>query len=377
MILFISHDASLTGAPRSLLLIIEYLKLKYDEDFEIILGKTGPLESEFRSYGKVHIYHKEWLFENNLFKRIRNRLFYSNHLRQKRIKKYFTKKKPKLIFNNTIVNGEILQNLSSLKVKTISRVPEMETVMKMYDSIFNNSTQKVLSNSHFFISPSKSAKQDLIDIYSIEPQKIKVCYGQIKKFKLDKDRGLNLRKELNIPREANIIGGCGTLGWRKGSDLFLKIAQLQSKSNVYFLWLGAHKNSVGYHNFIYEAEKLKVLDKIVVVEYQLNINKYYQIMDVFLMTSREDPYPLVNLEAAACGIPIICFKDSGGSEEFVEKGYGHVVPFGSTDDMSKKIDLILSNKNKSRISKSKIEDIFRINQLEKIWLIVEEFLKKN
>ncbi len=377
MILFISHDASLTGAPRSLLTIIEFIKLKYKGDIEIILGETGPLYLEFRRFGRVHVYHKEWYFEKNLLKRIRNRLFYTNHLRQKRIKKYFTKNKPKLIFNNTVVNGEILQNLSSLKVKTISRIPEMETVMKMYDSLFNNSTQKILSNSHFFISPSKSSKKVLTDKYSIDGKKIKVCHGQIKKFKLDKDGGLSLRKELNIPIDADVIGSCGTIGWRKGSDLFLKIAQLQSKSNIYFIWIGADKNSVGYQNFIYEAEKLKILEKIIVVNYKSNIKKYYQIMDVFLMTSREDPYPLVNLEAAASGVPVICFKDSGGSEEFVEKGYGFVVPFGSTAEMSKKIDLIISNKNKYRISKKRIEDIFRTNQLEKIWLTVEEFLNTN
>ena len=59
MILFISHDASLTGAPRSLLTIIEFVKLKYKGVIEIILGKTGPLYLEFKSFGKVHVYRKD------------------------------------------------------------------------------------------------------------------------------------------------------------------------------------------------------------------------------------------------------------------------------------------------------------------------------
>ena len=108
--------------------------------------------------------------------------------------------------------------------------------MKMYDSQFNNSTQKVLSNSHFFISPSKSSKKNLIDTYLIDSKKIKTCYGQIKKFKLDEDGGLFLRKELNIPSDANVIGGCGTIGWRKGSDLFFKNRSITKKiKRIFYL----------------------------------------------------------------------------------------------------------------------------------------------
>ena len=40
------------------------------------------------------------------------------------------------------------------------------------------------------------------------------------------------------------------------------------------------------------------------------------------MTSREDPFPLVNLEAMTNGVPVICFKDSGGSEELVDSSSG-------------------------------------------------------
>ena len=56
MILFIGYDASLTGAPKSLLLIIEYFKEKTDLPIEIILGKDGPLLEDYKALGKVHIW---------------------------------------------------------------------------------------------------------------------------------------------------------------------------------------------------------------------------------------------------------------------------------------------------------------------------------
>ena len=37
------------------------------------------------------------------------------------------------------------------------------------------------------------------------------------------------------------------------------------------------------------------------------------------MTSREDPFPLVNLEMGLNGSPVLCFGGTGGSEEIVIK----------------------------------------------------------
>jgi glycosyltransferase involved in cell wall biosynthesis len=54
---------------------------------------------------------------------------------------------------------------------------------------------------------------------------------------------------------------------------------------------------------------------------------YLAAADVFVLTSREDPYPLVCLEAAALAKPIVCFAGAGGMPEFVEEDCGFVVPY--------------------------------------------------
>ena len=74
-------------------------------------------------------------------------------------------------------------------------------------------------------------------------------------------------------------------------------------------------------------------------------------MNVFLMTSREDPFPLVNLEAAINKVPIICFENSGGSSEIVDESSGFVVPFCDTQKMSDiVIELKKSPKKLSELS---------------------------
>ena len=46
------------------------------------------------------------------------------------------------------------------------------------------------------------------------------------------------------------------------------------------------------------------------------VHDNYAAMDVFALTSREDPFPLVMLEAGGHGLPTVCFAGAGGAEEF-------------------------------------------------------------
>ena len=182
MILFVGHDASLTGAPKSLLLIIEQSVKNLNEPISIILNESGPLEKEYRNLGKVFIWKNKWYYEKNILKRLKNRLLKNNKRNQNKILNYFFENKPKVIFNNTIVNGAILEKLSNLDIPVISRIPELETVMKIYQVRFN-STNKVLKYSSKFITPSLSGKNNLINNFNIASEKIEVVYGTILKNK--------------------------------------------------------------------------------------------------------------------------------------------------------------------------------------------------
>jgi glycosyltransferase involved in cell wall biosynthesis len=49
--------------------------------------------------------------------------------------------------------------------------------------------------------------------------------------------------------------------------------------------------------------------------------------DLFLLPSREDPYPLVNVAALGCGVPVIAFDGAGGAPEAIGTDGGAVVPY--------------------------------------------------
>src|SRR5262249_10876216 len=57
----------------------------------------------------------------------------------------------------------------------------------------------------------------------------------------------------------------------------------------------------------------------------------FAAMDIFALTSREDPFPLAMLEAATHRLPIVCFSQSGGGPEFVGEDAGVVAPYLDVD----------------------------------------------
>lgn len=59
----------------------------------------------------------------------------------------------------------------------------------------------------------------------------------------------------------------------------------------------------------------------------------YSAADVFVNTTYEDNFPTVNLEALACGTPVITYR-TGGSVEAVTEDTGMVVPQGDIDALA-------------------------------------------
>jgi len=52
--------------------------------------------------------------------------------------------------------------------------------------------------------------------------------------------------------------------------------------------------------------------------------KLYSVADVFVNPTLEDNFPTTNLEALACGTPVISY-DTGGSMEIVDEKCGYIV----------------------------------------------------
>ncbi len=136
--------------------------------------------------------------------------------------------------------------------------------------------------------------------------------------------------------------------WRKGADLFIQLARTVRHTNpeapIYFLWLGGDEkqDSLRFYELRHDLKKLNLERTAIFLSNQPNPLDYFAAFDVFALLSREDPYPLVCLEAAALEKPILCFG-AGGEREFVEDDAGFVVPYLDIEAMAAKVYLLFES----------------------------------
>jgi glycosyltransferase involved in cell wall biosynthesis len=145
------------------------------------------------------------------------------------------------------------------------------------------------------------------------------------------------RSLLDIPDDAFVIMMAGTVDWRKGVDLFISLGRmlLPRIPNAYFCWVGAghmfplfERSWQTYYNISDElAARFRFTGE------RKDTVTLLQAADVFTLTSREDPLPLVHIEAAMLQKPIVCFSASGGAPEWIGDA-GIVVPFQDTAAMA-------------------------------------------
>ena len=69
---------------------------------------------------------------------------------------------------------------------------------------------------------------------------------------------------------------------------------------------------------------------------QKELAEIYTAADLFVNPTREENYPTVNMEAIACGTPVLTFK-TGGSPESIDETCGIVVPCDDIEQLKAEI----------------------------------------
>jgi glycosyltransferase involved in cell wall biosynthesis len=196
-----------------------------------------------------------------------------------------------------------------------------------------------------------------------------------------------LRKALGIDPEDVVVGAVGTVAWRKGADLFLQVAGrlLRERSGrpVRFLWIGERppERSPLARLLRHDAEKLGLAESLRFTGSVEDVAPYYDLMDVLALTSREDPCPLVSIEAALHEVPIACFADSGGAPEVFGNGVATVAPYLDAAAMADQIRALLQDPERRAAMGRRGAEIVRkqhdVNEVApQIWGLLEELLAR-
>lgn len=359
-ILFISHDSYRGGATLFLLNIQKWIREHTDISFATILCKRGEMTTAFSDLGPVIKLAPTYQDQGKLghlkqtlqplakrFVNTSNGLIELTNL----VKQVHKIGIPRVIYSNTVVNGLVLEQLSILDSPVLTHVHELEHSIKKFAG---DAFPKTLQYTHHYIAVSNAVRENLIGRHHIPPEKISLIYGFTPTALQPSNEAVFLKQlisqELGIPPSAHIIGCCGSIDWRKGRDILVHVAKLIPAScndrPVHFIWVGGLPPENELYELLYDIEKSGIADRIHFVGSKSNPLDYIAIFDIFALLSREDPFPLVVMEAAALKIPTICFENSGGAGEFIGRDAGITVPYLDTKLYSEACLELLSNFSK-------------------------------
>lgn len=330
--LFITHEASRTGAPIVLLEYLRWIKTnRINWHLSVLSLNKGTLSEDFRELADEY-------FE---FSRGRRKSRFLNILGKDgtnengKIIRKLCQTGFDIIYANSVVSIPMACKINSygMKTKIVAHVHEMETVIKLVLPNFKDYLEQIDK----YIAASNKVRDNLKVNHKVRDSDIAVLYefvqppGKIQTF--DKDQFL--------------VGSCGTVHWRKGSDIFLHVANYIKKVypelNLKFYWAGAMSKT---EELIMKADLEKTgLDGMVYfIGEKEDLNDYLCALDIFLLPSREDPFPLVAIEAAQRGKPIICFEKATGTSEILNKGGGRIVPYLNIQEMAEAIVFFYENR---------------------------------
>lgn len=146
----------------------------------------------------------------------------------------------------------------------------------------------------------------------------------------------------------NVLAVSGVWNKSKGiDDIFRLRALLPQEYNIIVAGLSGSQMR-------YVPEGVTAIPKITDVQ---ELVRLYNLADVFVNVSHADTFPTVNLEALACGTPVITY-DTGGAPEAVDENTGVVVPCGDIVSMAQAVMRMKETPLSSRSCRERAVDMF-------------------
>lgn len=368
-ILFVSHDANRAGAQIFLYNVMAYLQ---DNGYAVVLLLINDwgsfrevFESRFVTYSLQPPVVSRWksLLGNrppDVLEEIR------------------TKHDIGLLYVNTIASVHLLENLKATwPVPLVTHIHELSYSISQYGP--PDALPLLFRFSDTIVACSDAVASNLVSYGG--SGRVRVIHSFVNNEDILKIHqqasGKEILQEWGLDPQYTWVCACGNADWRKAPDIFVQIAARVADRQIRFAWVGIREDDPMKGQLEYDAVKLGITDKVFWLPPTPRAVELIHAMDLFLLCSREDPFPLVMLEAALCQKPVLAFKNTGGGDEFIEKDAGWQAEYLDVEQMAALIGAVTPEEKKKRggaAQKKVLERYSFENSMKKIKHLVDENL---
>jgi glycosyltransferase involved in cell wall biosynthesis len=230
-----------------------------------------------------------------------------------------------------------------LGIPNISSVRDVQRWMNSFHIFLERITANFSTTIY---SCSNAVTRFLIQKLGIKREKVDTIPNGIDvdsfSIKINKEKKI---RELGLNSNLKIVGTvCRLHEPKKGVKILLEATKkLQKKNAFQLLIVGTGK----------DEKKLRLMAKREKINARFlgerdDVPEILQIMDIFVLASIYEGFPVVVLEAMAAGLPIVASRVGGLKEAVLDGKTGLLVEPGNPDMLAEKIELLLGNDIKCR-----------------------------
>jgi len=316
-VLFLSHVSNLGGAEQVLLTIARHLN---KENFccELLTQDEGPLTEQFRTAGEtICLKLPAWR---------KGKYFLSRYAAIARLDRICRERGVDLIYCN---NYRIAPYASGAAGKR--RIP---AVLHVHDPL----EEKHVYNFGLKYCPQIIAVSDFVRRplaeQGLDPR---VVYNGVDVNRLRTARPSDIRRERGWDKTARIVGWVANFTENKRPGLFLRLAaEIKKERPDYRFVVVGHEawgGPVTRASLEQLSASLGLTDSLAFLGWRDDIPRLLKCFDATVLCSKKESFPLIVLEAMACGSIVFAQDSCGGPSEQIRNGRdGFLLDFTRTAD---------------------------------------------
>ncbi len=292
------------------------------------VGQGGPLKGDFEKLGiKVFVIQKLHKYDfTQIFKIVKI-------MRQERID----------IVQTTLLYADIIGAYAA----ALARVPVViswEVVSGFYGLKHILAYRLALKKIDRIVTVSNAIREIMIQERKVNPEKIQTIHYGIDtgKFRPDKKRQLQLKRELGIKDHDIVLGSVARLAIEKGHVYIVEAAEkiVEAHPRVKFVFVG---DGPLYSDLVAKIRSKNLQDHFLFLGFRKDIPDLLGIFDVFILASLFEGFSNAVLEAMASSKPVIATAMWGTLESVVDNVTGYLVRPQDPAAIAEKVISLLDN----------------------------------
>ncbi len=331
-VLVVTHDSTLSGAPRVALLVAR-LMVEAGHDVRVLSRTPGAMLSQFARVAptRVEVAHR---WRGRLWRRAPRLVALALDATLATLT--LLVQRPDLVYVNSTSAALYARVARWVRVPAIAL--HVHESGANSDVFLRRAGLRRFDQKILWVACSPSVQHELAELLDLPEGKIVMLPS------VPDDQYVRAQAEADpIPgygAEGLVIGCCGTAEFRKGVDLWqvaaAKVLATVPDLDLRLVWVGAREEAPsGPVEFLGPVE---------------NPYPHLRRFDLLVLPSRDDPFPLVVLEAMMLGTPVVAFDVGAVRAQVGEAGV--MVPAEHTDALAEAvIRLVLDDGERLRLGR--------------------------